>query len=43
MKKNKKAKTKFNKYQIAMRVIVIAALVFFTTISFALELLWNGI
>lgn len=36
-------KAKKNKYQIAMRISVIATLVFFIAISFALELLWNGL
>ena len=34
---------KLNRYQLAMRIIVAAALLFFTALSFGLEFLWNGV
>ena len=39
----KKPKIKKNKYQIAMRVIVISMLLFFIAFSFGFEVLMNGI
>ena len=39
--KQKKQKRKYNKYQISVRIAVIAVLLFFITLSFGLELLFS--